>query len=65
MMRRNNITEMVLVKVIMNEGKIMGATTFFIGGDLNIEVRLEDGREGLHGRDSLDWYGVGGHCSTK
>ena len=31
----------------------MGAKDFFIGGDLNIELKLE-------GLNSLDWYGLCG-----
>ena len=34
----------------------LGAREFFIGGDLNIELKLEDGNEEFQGRDSLDCY---------
>ena len=33
---------------------------FFIGGDLNIEFRLDNVDEDLHGLDSIDWYGMYG-----
>ena len=49
------------VKIIKEEGKKTGAKGFFIGGDSNIELKLEGGREDFHGLDSLDWYGFYGH----
>ena len=33
------------MEIIMGEGQKMGATYFFIGGDLNIELSLEGGGE--------------------
>ena len=33
---------------------------FFIGGDINIEVKLEPGDEDLQGLDGIDWYGIYG-----
>ena len=42
----------------MKEGKAMGAKDFFVGGDLNIELKLEGGREDFEGLDSADWYGL-------
>ena len=37
-----------------------GAVDFFIGGDLNIEFRLDTADDDLHGLDSIDWYGMYG-----
>ena len=45
---------------IMNEGKKMGAVDFYIGGDINIELELEDSGEDLQGLDGIDWYGMHG-----
>ena len=39
------IAAVELVKIIMAEGRKMGAKDFFIGGDLNIELKLEGGSE--------------------
>ena len=39
------ITELEVGKTIMEEGRAMGALDFFIGGDLNIELKLEGGSE--------------------
>ena len=39
----------------------LGAIDFFIGGDLNIELKLEPDHEDLQGLDGIDWYGMYGH----
>ena len=42
------------------EGRKAGAVHFFIGGDINIELRLGNAGEDLHGLDSIEWYGLYG-----
>ena len=45
----------------MEEGDTWRTNDFFIGGDFNIEVKLEDcGGERFQGVDSFDWYGLFG-----
>ena len=39
------ITELEFVKIIMEEVKRMGVKDFLIGGDLNIELKLEPGEQ--------------------
>ena len=48
------------MRKIRGEGKKLGAVDFFIGGDINIELKLEPGDEDLHGLDGIDWYGIYG-----
>ena len=48
------------VRNIMDEEKKLGAVDFFIGGDINIELKLEPGDEDLQGLDGIDWYGIYG-----
>ena len=38
----------------MGEGKKLGAVVFFIGADINIELKLEPGDEDLQGLDGID-----------
>ena len=38
----------------------MGAKDVLIGGDLNVELKLEGGGKELQGLDSLDWHGLYG-----
>ena len=45
------------VRVNLTEGKKAGAVDFFICGDLNIEFRLDNADDVLHGLDSIEWYG--------
>ena len=45
------------VRVACIEGGKAGAVDFFLGGDLNIEFRLNKVDEDLHGLDSVDRYG--------
>ena len=45
---------------IIGEGKNMGAVDFLIGGDINIELKLEPDHEDLQGLDGIDWYGIYG-----
>ena len=46
--------------IAMVEGKRMGAKDFFICGDLNVELNLENGDKRIEGLDSLDWNGLYG-----
>ena len=48
------------VRNLVDEGKKLGAVDIFIGGDLNIELKLELGDEDLQGLDGIDWYGIYG-----
>ena len=48
------------VRNVMDEGKKFGAVDFFIGGDIDIELKLEPGDENLEGLDGIDWYGING-----
>ena len=41
-----------MVRATLTEGRETGVTDFFIGGDLNIEFRLDNAKEDLHGLDS-------------
>ena len=52
------ISELELVKIIMEEVRALGATYFLIGGDLKIERELETVGQGLNSRDSTAWIGV-------
>ena len=54
------IATLEAVRDIMGEGKNMGAVEFFIGGDINIELKLEPDHEDLQGLDGIDWYGIYG-----
>ena len=56
----NYIAELEIVKIIMEERKKMGAKDFFIGGDLNIELKIEGGNEEFQRLDNLDWCGLCG-----
>ena len=54
------IATLEAVRDIMSEGKNMGAVDFFIGGDINIELKLEPDHEDHQGLDGIDWYGIYG-----
>ena len=56
----DHIANLEAVRDIMGEGKKLGAVDFFIGGDINIELKLELGDEDLQGLDGTDWYGIFG-----
>ena len=43
------------LRAILTEGKKEGAVAFFIGGDLNIEFRLDSTDGDLQGSDSIEW----------
>ena len=48
------------MRTILTEGRKAGAVDFFVGGDINIELRLGNAGEDLHGLDSIEWYGLYG-----
>ena len=60
MTEENYVTALEGVRVVMEECTAMGAKDFLIGGDLNIELKLEGGSEDFEGPDSTDWYDLCG-----
>ena len=46
------------VRAALTEGKRTGAVDFFIGGDLNLELKLDIADDEHRGLDSIDWYGM-------
>ena len=48
------------VRATLTGEKRAGAADFFIGGDLNIELRLDNIDNEQQGLDSTDWYGMHG-----
>ena len=48
------------VRNIMTEGRRAGAVDFYIGGDINIELKLVNTGEDLRGLDSIEWNGMYG-----
>ena len=51
------IATLEAVRNNMNEGRKLGAVDFYIGGGINIELKLEDTGENIRGLDGIDWYG--------
>ena len=45
---------------IVTEGGMAEAVDFYIGGDINIEMKRGTTGEDLQGLDSIEWYGVCG-----
>ena len=48
------IIELEVVRISMQEGKAMGTKDFFIGGDANIELKLEGGSKDFEVLNSID-----------
>ena len=48
------------VRATLIDGKRKGAVDFFIGGDLNIELKLDIADDEHRGLDSIEWYGMYG-----
>ena len=48
------------MRATLTEGKRSGAVDFFIGGDLNIELKLDITDDEHRGLDSIEWYGMYG-----
>ena len=62
----DNIEALGTVRATLTEGRKAGAIDFFIGGDINIEVRLRNADEDLHGLESIERYGLyGPDCRRK
>ena len=43
-------------KATLTEGRKAGAFDFFAGGDVNIELKLGNAGEDLHGLGSVEWH---------
>ena len=56
----DHIEALESVRATLMEGKRMGAVDFFIGGDLNIELKLCLADDAHRGLDSIKWYGMCG-----
>ena len=54
------IEALASVRAVLTEGKREGAVDFFIGGDLNIERKLDIADDEQRGLDSIEWYGMCG-----
>ena len=48
------------VRATLTEGKRAGAVDFFIGGDLNIELKSDIADDDHQGLDSIELYGMYG-----
>ena len=48
----------MLVRATLIEGKRAGAVDFFIGGDLNIELKLDNVNDDFQVLESIEWYGM-------
>ena len=55
---RDEVDDIETVRNVMTEGRMAGAVDFYIGGDINVDVRLGDADEDLQGLDSIVWYGM-------
>ena len=56
----DNIDALGTVRAALTEGRKAGAIDFFFGGANNIQPRLGNAGEDLHGLDSIEWYGLYG-----
>ena len=45
-------------RCIVEEGRAIGAKDFFIGCDINTELKLQTGSQDFEGWDSIDWYSL-------
>ena len=59
-MRKTTPRRLETVRDTLTEGRKAGAVDFFLGGDINIELRLGNAGEDLHGLDSIERYGMYG-----
>ena len=53
----DHIDALETVRATLIEGRKAGAVDFFIGVDINIELRLGNAGEDLHGFASIEWCG--------
>ena len=56
----DSIEALESVRATLTERKRAGAVDFFIGGDLNIEQKLDIADDEHPGLDSIEWYGMYG-----
>ena len=54
----DHIEALESVRAMFTEGKREGAVDFFIGGDLNIELKLHIADDEHRGLDRVEWYGM-------
>ena len=54
------VTTLEGVRIITEEGRATGAKDFFIGGDINIELKLDVGTDEFEGLECIGWYGLYG-----
>ena len=57
----DNFGALESVRAALTEGKREGAVDFFVGGDLNIELKLDIADDEHRGLGSIEWYGMYGH----
>ena len=48
------------VRIIVTDGRKAGTVDFYIGGDKNIVLKLDNADEGLQCPGSIEWYGMYG-----
>ena len=48
------------MRIILTEGRKAWPVDFYIGGDINIELKLGSAEEDLQGRDNIELYGMCG-----
>ena len=53
------------IRRIVEEARALGGKDFFIGGDTNIELKLDSDVQDFAGWDSVDWYGLGPACRRR
>ena len=56
----DHIEALETVRDVMTEGRSAGAVDFYIGGDINIEMKLSNPDKNLQGLDSMERYGMYG-----
>ena len=56
----DSIEALESVRAAVTEGKRKGAVDSFIGGDLNLELKLDIADDEHRGLDSIEWYGMYG-----
>ena len=56
----DHIEALETVRNVMTEGRMAGAVAFYIGGDIDIEMKLGNIGEDLQELDSTEWYGMCG-----
>ena len=54
----DDIKALETVSAILTESRKAGAVDFIVDGSINIELRLGNAGEDLHGFDSIEWCGM-------